>query len=388
MLTSGVLPFPAERGGAVEMRLSFYVDYNEKYVKDEITIYSVKPMKKMGVSTQYTHYYYVDTTSLLSKIKSKWYSFMRKKNENKYYHEKIEYFFSECLKDIKKKQYDFIFLHNRPGYALRLNGITRARIVAHLGNDYICPDIPMAKEIKTYCDAIWTCSDFIRKRVDMVKTTKNVPVTTIHNAIDVGRFVNAQPKSRKDLGFTDEDFVIVYNGRLTEYKGVIEIIQSLQILAERYHNIKLLIIGASFYGRDKEDTPFIKRLKEYAKGLEQRILFTGFVDYAEMPSYLKMADIAILPSMWEEPFGLTIVEAMASGLPLITTKSGGIPEICHDVAIILEREQIIPSIVKAIQYLYSSPQECNRLSSLARERAWSFDKSVYCKNIEVEMGKL
>ena len=53
-----------------------------------------------------------------------------------------------------------------------------------------------------------------------------------------------------------------------------------------------------------------------------------------------MANIAVLPSMWDEPFGLTIAEALATGLPLITTRSGGIPEICEGVATILDREHI------------------------------------------------
>ena len=56
-----------------------------------------------------------------------------------------------------------------------------------------------------------------------------------------------------------------------------------------------------------------------------------------MPSFLKIANIIVVPSMWEEPFGLTVLEAMAAGVPLIATRSGGIPEVCEGSAILLQK---------------------------------------------------
>ena len=59
-----------------------------------------------------------------------------------------------------------------------------------------------------------------------------------------------------------------------------------------------------------------------------------------MPSIYQLGNIAVLPSMWEEPAGMTMVEAVVSGLPLITTNSGGIPEyISDDVAVLLDRDE-------------------------------------------------
>ena len=99
-----------------------------------------------------------------------------------------------------------------------------------------------------------------------------------------------------------------------------------------------------------------------------------------MPSYLKLADIAVLPSMWEEPFGLTIVEAMAAGLPLITTRSGGIPEICEGVATIVDRDNIIDNLVTAILDLYNNPNKRKQMAASAIERAKLFDKETFSKN--------
>ena len=93
-----------------------------------------------------------------------------------------------------------------------------------------------------------------------------------------------------------------------------------------------------------------------------------------------MADIAIVPSMWEEPFGLTVVEAMAAGLPLITTRSGGIPEICEGVATIVERDGIVNHLKDAIIDLYQHPEKRKAMSEASLERSKQFDKETYARN--------
>jgi glycosyltransferase involved in cell wall biosynthesis len=92
--------------------------------------------------------------------------------------------------------------------------------------------------------------------------------------------------------------------------------------------------------------------------------------------------------MWEEPFGLTIVEALASGLPLITTRSGGIPEICEGTAIIIDRNTIINNLAKAILFLYEHPEERKKMSIASIERAKQFDKDVYAENFFAALKNL
>ena len=84
--------------------------------------------------------------------------------------------------------------------------------------------------------------------------------------------------------------------------------------------------------------------------------------------------------MWDEPFGLTIVEALAAGLPLITTRSGGIPEICEGVATIVDRNDVVNNLVAAILNLYEHPEKRQQMSSASIERAWAFDKERYAAN--------
>ena len=73
------------------------------------------------------------------------------------------------------------------------------------------------------------------------------------------------------------------------------------------------------------------------KGLNGRVIFTGFVDYEEISKLYQIADVAVLPSIWNDPAPLTVIESLMSGLPIITTKSGGIPEYAKNgSAIILD----------------------------------------------------
>jgi glycosyltransferase involved in cell wall biosynthesis len=93
-----------------------------------------------------------------------------------------------------------------------------------------------------------------------------------------------------------------------------------------------------------------------------------------------MADIAVVPSKWEEPFGLTVVEAMAAGLPLITTQSGGIPEICNKTAIIVERENLVDNLATAIRDLYQHPEKRKTIGQAGLMRSKYFDKERFAKD--------
>ena len=145
-------------------------------------------------------------------------------------------------------------------------------------------------------------------------------------------------------------------------------------------NIRLLVLGGGSYGDDLQQTTFTQRLKKESISLHEKVKFTGYIDYDKIPAYLKTADIAVVPSMWDEPFGLTVVEAMAAGLPLITTRSGGIPEICEGVATIVERDNIVDNLANAILDLYQHPEKREAMAKAAIERSKLFDKETYAKN--------
>ena len=238
--------------------------------------------------------------------------------------------------------------------------------------------IPYHQAFQDNISLILTCSDFVRKSIS--DFMPNCKAQTLYNAIDTNSFFPQRRHhiKREDIGLKQDDFVIVYSGRINKEKGVSELIDAILLLKDII-NIKLMIIGGSFYGNATDEDDFVKSLKSKAQTIEDKIIFTGFVPYKNIPDYLQLADIAVLPSMWNEPFGLTIVEAMAAGLPLITTRSGGIPEICENVAVIVEREHVVNHLASAITDLYKHPEKRTIMSAASIERAKLFDKEAYAK---------
>lgn len=378
ILTSGRLPVPAVQGGAVENLIDFCLEYNDSHRLHDITVYSVShplTMRHHALKSTINHFYYVNMSGLLPKIWKKIYAFL---NKQRYYDDLNELFLHRIMHDIIQKEYQIIIIENRPGYVLKLKGKTHAQLVIHQENDYLNRFSYKYQEIYDASSLIINTSDYITQRVKTINKDDTKCVTVL-NGIDTTHFYNASPIPRESLGISHSDFVIVYSGRLTKDKGIMQLIQATKRLKEIPH-IKLLIIGASFYGKNKNTDPFIDKLKAEVAPIKEKVIFTGFVNYQHIPSYLKMADIAVVPSMWEEPFGLTVVEAMVAGLPLITTNSGGIPEICEGVATIVDRENIIENLVATILALYQHPEKRNAMSQAALKHAQLFSKERYAEN--------
>ena len=378
ILTCGILPIPAVQGGAVENLIDFYLEFNNQKRLHDITIYSPwdkKVKNHPALSSDVNHYIYIDDKSLKAKIARRIYKCF---HSNEYYNHFIEYYFEEVYSSFKKRDFDIIILENCPGYAYKLSQRGYHNLVLHLHNELLHSNSRYHNIIFNNLTKIITVSDYIKEKVSTIQSSNKIQ--TVYNGIDLTKF---SPKkklsvSREYIGFSEEDFVLVYSGRINNEKGISELIDTL--LQIRDTRIKLMILGSSFFDNAKNEDTFTQLLRNKATRIENQIVFTGFISYNKVPDYLQLADIAILPSMWEEPFGLTIVEAMAVGLPLITTRSGGIPEICEEVAIIVERDNIVNNLASAILDLYKQPEKRQQMTAASIERAKLFDKEIFAKN--------
>lgn len=380
VLTCGMLPIPAVQGGAVENLIDFYLEYNNQIKLHDITVYSPwNPKVKMhpALSSDFNHYIYIDTTSFKARMTRKIYGYLHR---HEYYNYFIEYYFEKAYSSLIKREFDIILLENCPGYAYKLSQRGFKNLILHLHNNLLHSSSRYHDEIFNSLTKILTVSGFIKQRVSSIQP--NNKTQTIYNGIDLKMFSSKKTLSicRKTIGFSENDFIIVYSGRINHEKGISELIDALLNL-RNYPQIKLMVLGSSFFDIAKNEDGFISSLRNKVKDIEDKIVFTGFIPYNQVPDYLQLADIAVLPSMWEEPFGLTIVEAMAMGLPLITTRSGGIPEICEGTAIIVERDNIVNNLVSSILDLYKHTEKRHEMAEASLKRAKQFDKETYAKNI-------
>ncbi|MBX4200960.1 glycosyltransferase family 4 protein [Candidatus Parcubacteria bacterium] len=134
-------------------------------------------------------------------------------------------------------------------------------------------------------------------------------ISTVYNGIDV----EAVPFSDKK-----EDY-LVFAGRIHEQKGVVEAIE-----AAKKANCKLLIFGS----HDPESDYWLGKVKPLID--QKQIIYKGFVSKKELYPYYAKARAFIFPIQWEEPFGLVVAEAMATGTPVIALKKGSMPELVED----------------------------------------------------------
>ncbi|MBR1484606.1 MAG: glycosyltransferase family 4 protein [Prevotella sp.] len=387
ILTSGILPVPAVQGGAVENLTDFYLAYNDAHHLHDITVYSIAHeavRSHAAVKSASNHYYFIDTTSTLARIRKHLFRLLHK---DTYYHFTIEYFLARALRHIRRQHYDIIIVENRPGYALRLSQCTKARIIHHLHNDTLNADTPHAEAIFGSAARILTVSRYIADRVRTIAPDTD-KCTVVHNGIDLDAFSarHAGP-SRAQAGISETDFVLVFSGRLTQEKGIVQLIEAMNLLHAAEH-IKLLVLGSSFYGNASNDDPFVKHLKTVAEPLRERIVFTGFIPYGQVPSYLSLADVAVVPSQWNDPFPTSILEALAMGKPIITTDRGGIPEqVTPQCAVILPTgPQFAEQLASAILSLSQHRDRCQAMGQAALQLSRQYAKERFAQDFFSAIG--
>lgn len=378
ILTSGILPVPAVQGGAVENLTDFYLEYNDRHRLHNITVYSIADKHTANhpaLGSDVNHYFFIDSSSLLVKTLKHIYHWLH--HDNEYYHYTIEYFLHQTIKDIRRRNYDVIILENRPAYALKLKEVTTAKLVYHLHNEKLDNLTPQHLEIYDAAWRILTVSNYIKTRVTTINPD-DTKTHVVYNGIDLRAFSR---EASAVHGRSSDDLLLIYNGRVNREKGILELIKAMSLLSD-YPKIKLTVVGGSFFGNGTSDDEFMRELKAEAAPLKDRITFTGFVPYQEMPTYLGAADVAVIPSVWDDPFPTTVLEAQAMGKPIIATRRGGIPEeVSEENAILLDiDEQFVNNLAAAILYLYQHPEKREKMAAASIVRSKMFDKDTYARN--------
>jgi glycosyltransferase involved in cell wall biosynthesis len=169
-------------------------------------------------------------------------------------------------------------------------------------------------------------------------------VNVIKNGINFKRYnPNISAKElRKELKLTEK--IILYLGRIAEYKGVEEIIKAYNRVKKEIDDVHLVVAGA----------PTVNMKRTYNKWIEQHpgVLFTGYVDDDLVPNYYALADIFVSFSYAAEGFGLTVTEALACGKPVLCSDLPAYREVLEDKAILIppgDITQLSDNMVKLLK---------------------------------------
>jgi glycosyltransferase involved in cell wall biosynthesis len=204
-------------------------------------------------------------------------------------------------------------------------------------------------------------------------------IRVIHNGVDVNKFKPAQDKRKvkEELGFNPDDLTILSVGRLYARKGLFTLIESMPAVVERFKNAKFIISG-------KGQSDEMRKLLAHAEkiGVKDSIIFTGYYPDKKLPKLYQAADVFAFSTFYEHhPFA--VLEALSTGLPVVTTIVGGIPETIENGKNGFLVEPFNPKqFADRILYLLEHPAEASEMGLLARQTILErFDWRIVVKDV-------
>lgn len=234
---------------------------------------------------------------------------------------------------------------------------------------------------KFYCDK--TATELIvptKKAYDLFKDKYKVDrnVHIIPTGIEIDRFYKENfthekiDKLKQKLSIRENDFVILFVGRLGKEKSVDVLIEAQKELNQKYKNIKLLIVGD---GPDMEH--FKQMVSEY--NLEKNVIFTGKVPYDDIPIYYGSASIFATASKTETQ-GLTVIEAMAASLPVLAIDDESFRiVVVDDLNGYLFKDKA--EYIKRVEYLLTHKSEYKIKSKQARISAETHSSKYFAERV-------
>ena len=413
VVTSGYLPVPNVLGGAVEALDMMMVRENEKTPNFEFTVFSswapgVDKIVRDG-AFQHTDFRFIKTPMLVKAADRCIYwaakYILRKKKLMSYrYIAQRLWYIRKVAKALSKDDtsgkapFDKVMIENHATLFMTMQKYGNAeryadKVYYHLHNevtnDFGCKhEIAQVKKVLGVSNYIVETLDrFLREHGESGLKPEQKAVW--RNGVDTSCFGSDEAKHkakafRKKYGINDDDIVFLFSGRLTPEKGAEELLEAFTQVAAQVSNAKLVVAGAFFFNSNIK-SPFEQKLHDLASQpqIKERIIFTGFVDYNDMPALYEMADVCVLPSIWDDPAPLAVIESLVSGKPLITTRSGGIPEYANDdCAIILERDsQLVEHLAQAMVELASNPTKRDAMSLSSTSMRSQMNSQTYINQL-------
>ncbi len=219
------------------------------------------------------------------------------------------------------------------------------------------------------------CSESERthfQRLDRINSKTDV----LYNAVDVRRFAEAQPM-RRELGLEPHQIAIGTIAQIRKGKGIDVIIEAARLL--RSDQFVFLIVGPDGTGEEEFATQMRAQAVE-DPALRSKVRFLGSRE--DIPEFLKSLDLFVLPTR-AEAFGIVIVEAMASGIPVVATNTGGVPEIVNSGEIGRLVSDITPAaFASMITEVLNLPDRGRAMAAKAQESVRQrFDTSVIAQKL-------
>jgi len=299
----------------------------------------------------------------------------------------------EVARDMAERRCDLVHLHTISNFIGPIRHANpRARIVLHM-HDHSLADFdpaviaPRLEEVAL----VLACSRFVADEIRRLYPAAAARCHELYNGVDE-RFleVTAAPAASQ---------TVLFVGRLCPEKGVHVLLAAMSEVLRAHPRASLGLVGPldvapkdfvdpqrrdplfdgllQYYGRPNDYYDLVRR---QVSGLDGHALLHGRTSNREIGAHYARAAIFVFPSIWHEPFGIPVIEAMAAGLPVIATRAGALPEVVVDgeTGILVERGDA-DGLAAAICRLLGDPHLRQRMGNAGRERVtrlFTWERSV------------
>jgi spore coat protein SA len=262
---------------------------------------------------------------------------------------------------------DILWVHNRPDYAFVLAPYVHkagGKVVLHMHNSHLTQQ-PKNRILAAGLDHFVFVSEFLQQE-SQTQFTFITQSTILYNGANESMFF--PPVIERPAPEVPE---ILFASRLVKEKGAHVFLEAMRRLMDTGVKAKGIVVGASHFGGSKI-TGYIAELHSMAPA---NVEFRPYCSGSELAEMFRNVDIFCLPSVWQDPFPLAPLEAMASRLPVVATESGGIPEAFAEGGALLVERGSVEQLVSALTKLIASPDLRKQIANegcLSFHRNWTW----------------
>lgn len=264
-----------------------------------------------------------------------------------------------AYKDLLRRGYDYVYI-SKPfdiPVALLCARYGKAKVIFGSGGTEFFPGY---RYLVGKVDHFFACSEF---NATQIETYCGIRPLVLPNGVDTDLFTprNPDPELCRKLGLEHSEDVIISACRLVGWKGLRYSLIAIKKLMERGYPVRYLIVGEGEERRNLEELVGTLKMKDH-------VVFLGSIKNADLPNYYALAKVAVFPSMAHETFGISIAEAMSCGVPVVSTKIGGIPEVVGEGTGFLVPPRDERSLAEAMELLLSDNALRRKIGGEGRRR--------------------
>ena len=225
-------------------------------------------------------------------------------------------------------------------------------------------------------DRVICLSDYMQEILCRDYGLDAAKISVIPNGLtDAAKTTTKTKHLRKKWNISSGEKIILFAGRIDEVKGVSYLIKAFREILQKLPNCRLIIAGSGNFDKTFQEAKYIFSFFQEAKEICTKITFTGLLEKKELCEIYQIADVGVVPSLFE-PFGLVALEMMMHELPIVVTATSGLNEVVDEssglkvpITILSDSVEIDTSILaQKIVYLLQNPVEAKQFGRNGRKR--------------------